>query len=91
MEVRVEVKDVANFFSTKFFSDLDGLDHLVIAAFYNEDGFYMGQIGRNCKDGRLDIDNELRAVWRNKVKFYKKCALKGRDVFTFIVLKGEEK
>lgn len=84
--IKVQVKDVAN-----FLDNLDGFDYRVMAAFYNEDGFYMGQIGRNCKDGHLVIDNKLRAVWRNNVKFYKKCALKSRDVYAFIVLKGEEK
>lgn len=84
--IKVQVKDVVN-----FFDNLDGLDYRVMAAFYNEDGFYIGHISRICKDGDLVIDNGLRPAWRNKVKFYKKFALKDRDVFVFIILKGEEK
>ena len=83
--IKVQVKDVAN-----FFNNLDDLDYRVIAAFYNEDGFYIGQIDRVWKDGYLDIDNELRDVWRNKVKFYSKRTMQGVDIFVFIVLKGEE-
>lgn len=81
----VQVKDVAN-----FFNNLDVLDYRVIAAFYDEDGFYIGQIDRVWKDGYLDIDNELRVVWRNKVKFYNKRTVQGVDILVFIVLKGEE-
>lgn len=84
--INVMVKDVAN-----FFNNLDGLDYRVIAAFYDEDGFYIGQIERVWKDGYLDIDNGLRDVWRNKVKFYNMRALQAADVYVFFVLKGEEK
>ena len=84
--IKVEVKDVTN-----FFNNLDGIDYWVIAAFYNEDGLYIGRIDRNCRDGYLDIADELRTVWRSKVKFYKKLTLQGRDILVFIVLKGEEK
>ena len=82
----VRVKDVAN-----FFNNLDDLDYRAIAAFYNEDGFYIGQIDRVWKEGYLDIDNDLRDVWRNKVKFYNKHTVQGVDILVFIVLKGEEK
>lgn len=84
--INVMVKDVAN-----FFNNLDGRDYRVMAAFYNEDGFYIGQIERNFKDGCLDMDSELRALWRKKVKFYNKITLQGVDILVFIVLKGEEK
>ena len=77
--IKVQVKDVANFFKS-----LDVIDHRIIAAFYNEEGVYVGQIGRNCKDGHLFIDNKLRAVWRNKVKFYKKCVLKSSEVLCLL-------
>lgn len=83
--INVMVKDVAN-----FFNNLDDLDYRVIAAFYDEDGFYIGQIDRVWKDGYLDIDNELRDVWRNKVKFYNKRTVQGVDILVFIVLKGGE-
>lgn len=84
--INVMVKDVAN-----FLNNLDGLDYRVIAAFYNEDGFYIGQIDRVWKGGYLDIDNDLRDVWRNKVKFYNKLTVQGVDILVFIVLKGEER
>lgn len=83
--INVMVKDVAN-----FFNNLDDLDYRVIAAFYDEDGFYIGQIDRVWKDGYLDIDNELRDVWGNKVKFYNKRTVQGVDILVFIVLKGGE-
>ena len=60
-----------------FFNNLDDLDYRGIAAFYNEDGY-------------LDIDTELRDVWRNKVKFYNKRTVQGVDILVFIVLKGDE-
>lgn len=84
--IKVQVKDVAN-----FLNNLGDLDYRVIAAFYDEDGFYIGRINRNGKDGYLFIDNELRGVWRNKVKFYNKLTVQGVDILAFIGLKGEER
>lgn len=81
-----EVKDVPN-----FFNNLDGFDYRVIADFYDEDGFYIGQINRNYVDGDLFVSCEVRAVWRNVIKFSRVYTLRDTVIFTFIVLKGEEK
>ena len=80
------VKDVAN-----FFSNLAGFDHRAMADFYDEDGFYIGHINRNDKSGNLSISGELRVCWRNNIKFYSMYILQETVMFTFIVLKGEEK
>lgn len=79
------VKDVAN-----FFNNLDALDYRVLADFYGEDGFYIGYLDRNCA-GDLFVSDEVRAVWRNTIKFSRIYTLRETVMFTFIVLKGEEK
>lgn len=81
----VQVKDVAN-----FFDNLDGLDCRVIADFYGEDGFYIGSLDRNCA-GDLFVSDEVRAVWRNNIKFSRMYTPQEPVMVTFIVLKGEEK
>lgn len=89
MEVRAEVKDVANFFGS-----LDRFDELVIAEFYDEGGYYIGQIKYDNIDGSLTISKELRTLWRNQVKLshmYTDQSGESGDLFSFIVMKGEEK
>lgn len=81
-----EVKDVPNFFNS-----LLGFDYRVISDFYDEDGFYIGQINRNYKDGNLFISGGLRACWRNDIKFSCMNTLQNTVMFTFVVLRGEEK
>lgn len=83
-EIKVEVKDIA-----KFFDNLDGFDYRVLADFYGEDGFYIGKIDRNYA-GDLFVSDEVRAVWRNYIKFSRRYTLQETVMFTFIVLKGEE-
>lgn len=82
----MKVKDVM-----VFFDNLYGFDYRVIADFYDEDGFYIGQINRNYADGDLFVSCEVRAVWRNVIKFSRVYTLRDTVIFTFIVLKGEEK
>lgn len=81
--VKVQVKDVAN-----FLSNLGGLDYRVLADFYGEDGFYIGKIDMNYAGG-LFVSDEVRAVWRNDIKFSRMYTLQETVMFTFIVLKGE--
>lgn len=83
--MKVQVKDVVN-----FFINVDDLDYRVLANFYGEDGFYIGKIDRNHAGG-LFVSDEVRAVWRNDIEFSRMCTLKEVIMFTFIVLKGEEK
>ena len=73
------------------FDNLCGFDYRVIADFYDEDGFYIGQINKNYVNGELFVSDEVRVFWKNKVKFYRMCTLQDTVIFTFIVLKGEEK
>lgn len=82
--INVMVKDVAN-----FFNKLGGLDYRVLADFYGEDGFYIGKIDRNYA-GDLFVSDEVRAVWRNDIKFSRMYTLQGTVMFTFVVMKGEE-
>lgn len=84
--INVMVKDVAN-----FFGNLDGYDRLVIAEFYDERGYYIGQIEHDDLDGSLTISKGLRTLWRNRVKLSGTCIGQRGDLFTFVVLKGEEK
>lgn len=81
--INVMVKDVAN-----FFNNLDGIDYRVLVDFYGEDGFYIGHIDRNCA-GDLLVSDEVRAVWRNAIKFSRIYTLRDTVMLTFIVLKGE--
>ena len=81
----MKVKDVR-----VFFDNLYGFDYRVVADFYNEDGYYIGQIDRDYKDARLGISSELRGVWRNKVLFSRMHTVRDAVMLTFIVLKGEE-
>ena len=84
--INVMVKDVAN-----FFDNLDGYDRLIIAEFYDERGYYIGQIEHDDVDGSLTISKELRTLWKNKVKFYRMYTLQDTVMFTFVVMKGEER
>lgn len=81
--VRVQVKDVANFFNI-----LGHLDYRILTDFYGEDGFYIGKIDRNYA-GDLFVSDEVRAVWRNDIKFSRMYTLHDTVMFTFIVMKGE--
>lgn len=81
-----EVKDVPN-----FFNGLLGFGYSVIADFYDEDGYYIGQINRDYKDVKVVISSELRGVWRNKVLFSSMYTMREAVMFKFVVLKGEEK
>lgn len=73
------------------FDNLCGFDYRVIADFYDEDGFYIGQINKNYVNGEVFILVEVRPVWKNKIKFYSMNTLQDTVMFTFMVLKGEEK
>lgn len=81
----MKVKDVG-----VFFDNLYGFDYRVLADFYGEDGFYIGKIDRNYA-GDLFVSDEVRAVWRNGIKFSRMYTLQETVMVTFIVLKGEEK
>ena len=82
----MKVKDVS-----VLFDNLCGFDYRVIADFYDEDGFYIGQINKNYVNGDLFVSDEVRVFWKNKVKFYRMYTLQDAVIFTFVVLKGEEK
>lgn len=82
----MKVKDVGVFFDHMY-----GFDYRTIAEFYNEDGYYIGQINRNYNGGDLFISGGLRACWRNSIKFTRMYTLQETVMFKFIVLKGEEK
>lgn len=79
------VKDVS-----VLFDNLCGFDYRVLTDFYGEDGFYIGKIDRNYA-GDLFVSDEVRAVWRNDIKFSRMYTLHDTVMFTFVVLKGEEK
>lgn len=81
----MKVKDVG-----VFFDNLYGFDYRVIADFYDEGGFYIGQINKNYMNGEMFVTDELRAVWRNTIKFSRMYTLRDMVIFTFVVLKGEE-
>ena len=72
------------------FDNLCGFDYRVISAFYDEDGFYIGQINKNYVNGELFVSDEVRVFWKNKVKFYRMYTLQDTVMFTFMVLKGDE-
>lgn len=80
----MKVKDVG-----VFFDNLCGFDYRVIADFYDEGGFYIGQINKNYMNGEMFVTDELRAFWRNTIKFYSMNTLQNTVMFTFVVLKGE--
>ena len=82
----MKVKDVS-----VLFDNLCGFDYRVIADLYDEDGFYIGQINKNYVNGELFVSDEVRAVWRNGIKFSRMCTLQDTVMFTLVVLKGEEK
>lgn len=82
----MKVKDVG-----VFFDNLYGFDYRVIADFYDEGGFYIGQINKYYMNGEMFVSDEVRAVWRNTIKFSRMYTCKETVMFTFIVLKGEEK
>lgn len=42
-------------------------------------------------NGELFVSDEVRAVWRNDIKFSRMYTLQETVMFTFVVLKGEEK
>lgn len=84
--INVMVKDVAN-----FLDNLGGLDYRLIAEFFSEDGYYIGEIDHDYMNGFLTVPNELRVVWRNKVKFSRMYTLQNEVIITLVVLKGEEK
>lgn len=80
----MKVKDVS-----VLFDNLCGFDYRVISDFYDEDGFYIGQVNKNYVNGELFVSDKLRTFWESK-------NIKGiygseYNYFTFIVLKGEEK
>lgn len=81
----MKVKDVS-----VFFDHLDGFDYRALADFYGEDGFYIGKIDRNYA-GDLFVSDEVRAVWRNDIKFSRMHTPQETVMFTFIVMKGEAK
>lgn len=81
----MKVKDVS-----VLFDNLCGFDYRVLADFYGEDGFYIGKIDRNYA-GDLFVSDEVRAVWRNDIKFSRMYTLQETVMLTFVVLKGEEK
>ena len=83
--VKVQVKDVAN-----FFDNLCGFDYRVVADFYNKDGYYIGQVDKNYKDSHLVISSELREVWKSEVLFHDMYTMRDTVMLKFIVLKGEE-
>lgn len=72
------------------FDNLCGFDYRVISDFYDEDGFYIGQINKNYVNGELFVSDEVRVFWKNKVKFYRMYTLQDTVMFTFMVLKGDE-
>ena len=82
----MKVKDVS-----VLFDNLCGFDYRVIADLYDEDGFYIGQINKNYVNGDLFVSDEVRAVWRNDIKFSRMYTLQETVMLTFVVLKGEEK
>ena len=82
----MKVKDVCG-----LFDNLCGFDYRVIADFYDEDGFYIGKINKNYVNGELFVSDEVRVFWKNKVKFYRMYTLQDTVMFTFVVMKGEEK
>lgn len=82
----MKVKDVGF-----LFDNLCGFDYRVISDFYDEDGFYIGQINKNYVNGELFVSDEVRVFWKNKVKFYRMYTLQDTVIFTFVVMKGEEK
>lgn len=82
----MKVKDVV-----VSFDNLYGVDYHVIADFYDEDGFYIGKISRSYTGGGLSISDELKACWKSNIKISRVCTMQETVMFTFIVLKGEEK
>ena len=80
------VKDVAT-----FFDNLDGFNWRVLGEFYGEDGLYIGDIDRDYSGNKTFISKALYYVWRNRVKFSWTHTMDETIIFTFIVLKGEEK
>lgn len=82
----MKVKDVS-----VLFDNLCGFDYRVIVDLYDEDGFYIGQINKNYVNGELFVSDEVRVFWKNKVKFYRMYTLQDTVMFTFVVLKGEER
>lgn len=82
----MKVKDVS-----VLFDNLCGFDYRVIAEFFSEDGYYIGEIDHDYMNGFLSVPNELRAVWINKVKFSRMYTLQNEVIITLVVLKGEEK
>jgi hypothetical protein len=82
----MKVKDVGF-----LFDNLCGFDYRVISDFYDEDGFYIGQINKNYVNGELFVSDEVRVFWKNKVKILRAYTAQHVTMFTFIVLKGEEK
>ena len=79
----MKVKDVS-----VLFDRLYGFDYRVLADFYGEDGFYIGKIDRNYA-GDLFVSDEVRAVWRNDIKFSRMYTRQETVMFTVVVLKGE--
>lgn len=51
----MKVKDVS-----VLFDNLCGFDYRVISDFYDEDGFYIGQINKNYVNGELFVSDEMR-------------------------------
>lgn len=79
----MKVKDIS-----VFFDNLYGFDYRVLADFYGEDGFYIGSLDRNHA-GDMLVSDEVRAVWRNNIKFSSIHILQETVMFAFVVLRGE--
>lgn len=79
-----------HFISDRLYDVWRGCIYRGIADFYGEDGFYIGKIDRNYA-GDLFVSDEVRAVWRNDIKFSRMYTLQETVMLTFVVLKGEEK
>lgn len=80
------VKDVVT-----FFDNLDGLNYRVLGEFYGEDGLYIGDVDRDCSGNKTFISKPLYYVWRNRVKFSWVHTMGETTIYTYVVLKGEEK
>ena len=82
----MKVKDVV-----VSFDNLYGVDYHAIADFYDEHGFYIGKINRSYTGGGLSISDELKACWKSNIKISRVYTLRETVMFTFVVMKGEEK
>lgn len=58
----MKVKDVS-----VLFDNLCGFDYRVISDFYDEDGFYIGQVNKNYVNGELFVSDKLRTFGKVKI------------------------